>query len=165
MPCMRGIAERVLERLLDGLPAVSATQLAQAAGISRQAAHKHLRREVDAGRLVASGKARACRYRRVTTQSNVEPRPLRTQLDVASAGSTYRLSARLLMDGVTAGEAVLDFTGVYDVGEEFLDELFLVWAPKHPHVTLKVAHFPSKYAALLFGLAKRDAQAARARVG
>lgn len=162
---MRGIADRVLQRLLDGLPSVSATQLARAAGISRQAAHKHLKRRVDQGELIAAGKARACRYRRAAAPAATPVQALRTRLEVASAGSTYRLSARLLMDGVTAGEAILDFTGVYDVGEEFLEELFLAWAPKHPQVTLKVAHFPSKYAALLFGLARRTAQAERARVG
>lgn len=153
MARMRGIVEQVLERLLEAHGSVSATQVARAAGISRQAAHKHLRRRVQVGALSASGKARACRYRRAPAPSALQP--LRQRLEVASAGSTYRLSARLLVDGVTAGEAVLDFTGVYDVGEEFLEELFLVWAPKHPKVTLKVEHFPSKFAPLLFGLARR----------
>ncbi|MCC6337098.1 MAG: helix-turn-helix domain-containing protein [Myxococcales bacterium] len=144
---MPGTVAQVLERLLDTSTAVSSTALARAAGVSRQAAHKHLARLVRDGALVVQGKARAARYSRFTL--------LRTRLEVASAGSTFRLSARLLLDGVTAGEVTLDFTGVADVTEEFLEEVFLAWAPAHPAVSVKVAHLPARFAPLLFGLARQ----------
>ncbi|MEW5743710.1 MAG: hypothetical protein AB1938_32660 [Myxococcota bacterium] len=147
MCSMSGRVAQVLERLLDVSTVVSSTELARAAGVSRQAAHKLLAKQVQEGSLVVRGKARAARYSRITA--------LRTRLEVASAGSTFRLSARLLLDGVTAGEVTLDFTGVVDVSEEFLEEIFLVWAPANPAVTLKVAHLPARFAPLLFGLARR----------
>lgn len=144
---MSGIVSGVIERLLESSPSVSSTDVARAAGVSRQAAHKHLARLVRDGALAVSGKARAARYARVG--------PLRTRLEVASAGSTYRLSARLLLDGVESGEVTLDFTGVVDLSEEFLDEVFLVWAPAHPAATLKVAHLPARFAPMLFALARK----------
>jgi|CXWL01.1.fsa_nt_gi DNA-binding transcriptional ArsR family regulator len=151
---MRGIVNQVLERLLiDSGNSVSSTQLAEAAGISRQAAHKHLTKLRREGQLTATGKARACRYQSVAVVGEVTP--LRRRLEVATAGSLYRLSARLLLDGVESGEVTLDFTGVVDVGEEFLDEIFLKWAPAHTAATLKVAHLPARFAPLLFGLARR----------
>ncbi len=149
---MAGIVNELLERLLAQAPRVSSTELARAAGVSRQAVHKQLRREVAAGRLVVTGKARAARYERPAA-------PLRTRLEVASAGSHFRLSARLLLLEVEAGEVTLDFTGVAELGEEFLEELFLVWAPAHPRVTLKVAHLPARLAPAFFDFARR----ARAR--
>ena len=150
---MRGIVTQVLHQLLIEHPAgVSSTQLAEAAGISRQAAHKQLRKLLEMKQLTASGKARACRYRSVTAAPNVTA--LRQRLEVASAGSSYRLSARLLLDGVEAGEVTLDFTGVAEIGEEFLDEIFHVWAPAHSAVTLRVAHLPAKFAPLLCNLAR-----------
>lgn len=187
---MRGIVNQVLERLLDSSTGVSSTELARAAGISRQAAHKHLVKLVDAGALAAAGRARACRYRRTAAGQASSaflaapagapgpagasahqslrrrpeagaapaPAPLRTRLEVASAGAHFRLSARLLLEGVEAGEATLDFTGVVDVGEEFLEEVFVVWAAKHPRVTLRVAHFPQRHAHLLLDLARRRAE-------
>ncbi len=145
---MRGIVNRVIGQLLSSSTEVSSTDVARAAGVSRQAAHKQLTNLVRLGQLTFSGQARARRYTKVV--------PLRTRLDVASAGSLYRLSARLLLDEVTGGEVTLDFTGVIDVSEEFLDEIFLVWAPAHPAVSLKIAHLPSRFAALLFGLAKKN---------
>lgn len=147
---MRGIVNQVITRLLDERRSLSSTQVARAAGISRQAAHKHLRLLVAAGTLSAQGKARACRYSRPVAA-------LRSRLEVASAGSLYRLSARLLLDGVEAGEAVLDFSGVVDVGEEFLEEIFIVWAPAHPRVTLRVERLPSRFAPMLFALARKHA--------
>ncbi len=201
---MRGIVNQVLERLLDSSTGVSSTGLARAAGISRQAAHKHLVKLVEAGALVSEGKARACRYRRsaatncspaallavapggpgaraapASQPSRARPEvtaalpsplsrlppsvadspaPLRTRLEVDSAGSQFRLSARLLLDGVEAGEVTLDFTGVADVAEEFLEEVFVVWAAKHPRATLRVAHFPQRHAHLLLDLARRRAE-------
>jgi len=143
---MRGIVNQVIGQLLSSPVPFSSTDVAKAAGVSRQAAHKQLRHLVKAGRLTMQGNARARRYARVV--------PLRSRLDVASAGSLYRLSARLLMDDAPAGEITLDFTGVIDIGEEFLDEIFLVWAPAHPLVSLKIAHLPSRFASMLFALAR-----------
>lgn len=147
---MRGIVHQVIGQLLSSSTAVSSTDVARAAGVSRQAAHKQLTALVRLGQLTFTGQARARRYAKVV--------PLRTRLDVASAGSLYRLSARLLLDEVKGGEVTLDFTGVVDVSEEFLEEIFLVWAPAHPSVSLKIAHLPSRFAPLLFGLAKKHAR-------
>ena len=144
---MRGIVNQVIGQLLSSARPFSSTDVAEAAGVSRQAAHKRLRQMVRNGALSMQGNARARRYEKVV--------PLRTRLDVASAGSVFRLSARLLLDDVAHGEVTLDFTGVVDVGEEFLDEVFLVWAPAHPLVTLRIAHLPSKYAPMLFALARK----------
>lgn len=149
---MRGIVNDVLERLLESSPAVSSTQLAGAAGISRQAAHKRLKQLVAQGALLVSGKARAARYR--WAHEKAPALPLRQRLDVDSAGSLYRLSARLLLADVVSGEVTLDFTGVVDVGEEFLEEVFLVWAPAHPRVSLRVEHLPARFAPMLLDLAK-----------
>ncbi len=143
---MRGTVTHVIRALLSSPKPFSSTEVARAAGVSRQAAHKQLCHLVRAGALSMKGNARARRYARVIS--------LRTRLDVASAGSLYRLSARLLLDGIDAGEVTLDFTGVADVGEEFLDEVFLVWAPNHPNVTLRIAHLPSRFASMLFSLAR-----------
>lgn len=145
---MAGIVNEVVERLLARSPRFSSTELAREAGISRQAVHKQLRREVAAGRLVVTGRARAARYER-------PPQALRTRVEVATAGSLFRLSARLLLMDVEAGEVTLDFTGVVELGDEFLDELFLVWAPANPRVTLKVAHLPARLAPAFFEFARR----------
>lgn len=150
---MAGIVNEVVERLLARAPRFSSTELAREAGISRQAVHKQLKKALAAGQLVVTGRARAARYGRPAAS-------LRTRLEVASAGSLYRLSARLLLMDVEAGEVTLDFTGVAELGDEFLDELFLVWAPAHPRVTLKVAHLPARLAPAFFDFAKRARGAA-----
>ena len=146
---MPGIVTQTIERLLATAPAISTTDVARAAGVSRQAAHKQLRLLVRAGLVSVEGKARASRY------SHVAPTPLRTTLEVASAGSLFRLSARLLLDEVEAGEVTLDFTGVVDVGEEFLEEIFAVWAPAHPRVHLRVVHLPARFAPMFMDFARR----------
>lgn len=156
---MSGIVNQVIEHLLETASAISSTEVAHAAGISRQAAHKQLQRRVAEGSLRSSGKARACRYHR----ASLAPLPLRTHLDVASAGSLFRLSARLLLDEAPAGEVTLDFTGVADIGEEFLEEIFLVWAPAHPRVALRVAHLPARFAPMLFDLGRRAQSQSAAR--
>jgi DNA-binding IclR family transcriptional regulator len=84
----------VLARLITAGAPFSSAELADLAGVSRQAVHKHLKPLVEAGRLRSSGKARAARYTPVV--------PLRQRVEVASAGSKYRLSARLLMLDVHA---------------------------------------------------------------
>ncbi|MBL8921132.1 MAG: DUF4325 domain-containing protein [Myxococcaceae bacterium] len=145
---MPGIVNAALTRLLNEGAPFSSRQVSALTGASRQAVHKHLKLLVAAGRLSASGRARAARYTPVAVS------PLRTKVEVASAGSRYRLSARLLLLDVPPGEVVVDFTGVDDLGDEFLEELFLVWAPAHPEVTLKVAHLPSKLARRFFEFAR-----------
>lgn len=52
-----------LRRVLAERSHVSASELARAAGVSRQSAHAHLRRGVEAGELVREGAGRATRYR------------------------------------------------------------------------------------------------------
>lgn len=148
---MPGIVNDALTRLIrEGAP-FSSRQVSALTGASRQAVHKHLKLLVADGRLTTSGRARAARY----TPTSVAP--LRTKVEVASAGSRYRLSARLLMLDAPAGEVLVDFTGVAELGDEFLEELFLVWAPAHPETTLKVAHLPSKLARTFFEFARRAA--------
>ncbi len=142
---MRGVAQKAIERLLDEGSELSSTHLALAAGISRQAAHKHLAALVRAGRLEVSGKARAARYRR--RMAAVLPKA--PVLEVASAGASFRLSARLLLSDAAAGTVTLDFNGVAEIGEEFLEEVFCVWGPAHPEVDFEVVNFPAGCAALL----------------
>ncbi len=138
----------VLERLVNAGAPFSSADFAGLAGVSRQAVHRHLRKWVADGRLSVTGKARAARYQR-----NVAP--LHQRVEVATAGSLYRLSARLLLLEVEAKEVTLDFTGVTALGEEFLEELFLVWAPAHPAVRLQVAHLPARFAPEFFAFARR----------
>jgi biotin operon repressor len=155
---MDGAVNPVLARLCAQGQPFSSAQVCAEARVSRQAVHKHLRRLVARGLLTVQGKARAARYR--ATPQRVGPQPvvpLHQRVEVASAGSLYRLSARLLLLEVAAGEVVVDFTGVEALGEEFLEELFLVWAPLHPKVTLTVAHVPAKLAPQFFAFAKQAA--------
>ena len=144
---MAEIVNQVMERLIAAGAPFSSRDVARAAGISRQAVHKHLQQRVKAGQVVVSGRARAVRYTKVV--------PLRQRVEVASAGASYRLSARLLLLDVKAGEVTLDFTGVVELGDEFLDEVFLVWAKANPHVRLQVAHLPSRLAPQFFNFARR----------
>jgi hypothetical protein len=141
----------VLEQLIASGAPFSSRQLAQAAGVTRQAVHKYLKQRVAEGELATSGRARAVRYTKVA--------PLRQRVEVASAGSVFRLSARLLLMDVRPGEVTLDFSGVSELGDEFLDEVFLVWAPAHPRVRLQVAHLPSRFAPQFFDFAKRASAA------
>ncbi|MDP2275413.1 MAG: helix-turn-helix domain-containing protein [Archangium sp.] len=145
---MREIVKQAIERIVNEGQPFSSTDLANAAGITRQAVHRHLLKLLKAGTLKVTGKARAARYQRVTQ--------LHQRLEVATAGSAYRLSARLLMMDVEAGHVTLDFTGVVELGEEFLEELFLVWAPAHPQVTLRLVHLPAKFAPQFFDFAKKQ---------
>lgn len=144
---MPALVNQALQPYLETGAPFSSTDLAKAAGVSRQAVHRVLKKLVADGTLEVTGKARAARYQKVIL--------LRQRLEVATAGTLYRLSARLLMLDVKAGHVTLDFTGVTELGEEFLDELFLVWAPAHPRVTLQVAHLPSKLAPQFFAFARR----------
>ena len=147
----RGIVTHVIDRLLVEETAVSTTEVARAAGISRQAAHKTLRTLVRSGALEVHGRARASRYQRASLPANTRC----VRLEVASAGSLYRLSARLLFDEVTAGDVTLDFTGVIEVGDEFLEEVFSVWAGAHPTVRLHVINVPACIEAVVYAAAGR----------
>lgn len=137
----------VIARLISAGTSFTSKDVQALTGVSRQAVHRYVSVLVERGELQKSGKARAARYTPVV--------PLRQRVEVASAGTRFRLSARLLMLEVKPGEVTLDFTGVVDLGDEFLDELFNVWAPNHPRTTLKVAHLPSTLAPVFFGFAKR----------
>jgi predicted transcriptional regulator len=137
----------VVEKFIESGMPFSSSQIAREAKVTRQAVHKHLRESVRLGRVTVSGEARARRYTKVI--------PIRQRVEVASAGSVFRLSARLLLMDVMAGEVTLDFTGVVELGEEFLDEVFLQWAPANPSVRLQVAHLPSKLAPVFFEFARR----------
>lgn len=143
---MPRIVNASLAQLMESGAPFSSRDVRAKAGVSRQAVHKHLKVLVARGELKATGKARAVRYTKVV--------PMAQRVEVASAGSRYRLSARLLMLDVGPGEVTLDFTGVAELGDEFLDELFLVWAPAHPRTTLKVAHLPSSLAKPFFEFAR-----------
>jgi hypothetical protein len=149
------IVKAVLKRFLDAGTPFSSAEFSRAAGVSRQAVHRHLSKLVQDGTLAVTGKARAARYQKIVY--------LRQRLEVATAGSTFRLSARLLVMDVQAGHVTLDFTGIVDLGEEFLEELFLSWAPRHPRVTLQVVHLPAKFAPQFFAFAKRAAATAQER--
>ena len=144
---MSQIVNDVLKKFLDSGAAFSSADLSKTAGVSRQAVHRHLSRLVKDGTLAVSGKARAARYQKVVL--------LHQRVEVATAGSHFRLSARLLMTDVVAGHVTLDFTDVMELGDEFLEELFLVWAPANPRVTLQVVHLPSKLAPQFFSFARR----------
>lgn len=146
---MAGIVNESLEKLIRSGAPFSSKDVQTLTGVSRQAVHKHLSVLVERGELEATGKARAVKYLPVV--------PLRQRVEVASAGTLFRLSARLLMLEVKPGEVTLDFTGVVELGDEFLDELFNVWAPSHPRCMLKVAHLPSNLAKPFFDFAKRRA--------
>lgn len=148
---MAGIVNESLARLISSGTTFSSKDVRALTGVSRQAVHKHLSLLVERGELATSGKARAARYTPVA--------PMHQRVEVASAGSRFRLSARLLMLDAKPGEVTLDFTGVAELGDEFLDELFNVWAPNHPKTTLKVAHLPSSLAKTFFDFAKRRTEA------
>lgn len=60
----RGDAARLLNQILIEAESVSASELAERAGVSRQAAHRLLRDRVRAGTLFVRGRARATRYYR-----------------------------------------------------------------------------------------------------
>jgi hypothetical protein len=75
--------------------------------------------------------------------SNVLPLPRTVTLGVAETGSLYRLSARLLLHEVEADLVTLDFTGVMEAAEEFLEEVFVRWAEANPRAVLRVENVPA----------------------
>jgi hypothetical protein len=78
--------------------------------------------------------------------AEASPEPSRLRLDVASAGSLFRLSARMLLCDAAADEVLLDFTGVMEVGDEFLEEIFVVWHKTHASVRLIPINVPPELA-------------------
>jgi len=68
------------------------------------------------------------------------PRAGRVTLQVKQSGAEFRLSARILLCEVTAAELVVDFAGVEDVADEFLDELLVRYAEAHPEVRFEIVN-------------------------
>lgn len=166
---MRGVRE-VIDELLSQSKTLSTKEVAARAGVSRQGAQKQLKALVASGALRVDGKARAARYSRsgpdlwakvqqlAEALAGLEPsatlqpqaRLSRAQaVEVASAGSLYRLSARLLLQDVDCDELTLDFTGVMDLGEEFVEEVFEKWAKAHPLTKLRIVNLDARLSARL----------------
>lgn len=169
----------VIEELLQREKNVSTREVAAQAGISRQAAQKQLKAMVDAGALTVAGKARAARYSKAASSVNAlwakvaalgealsglhEPAPLtfhaqaklpvddsvKQTVAVESAGSLFRLSARLLLSDVDCDELTLDFAQVADVGDEFVEEVFEKWAKEHPLTKVRIVNLAPELAARL----------------
>ena len=74
--------------------------------------------------------------------SNVLPMPRAVRLGVAETGALYRLSARLLLHELVADVVTLDFTGVMEASEEFLEEVFVRWADSNPWSVVRVENVP-----------------------
>jgi anti-sigma regulatory factor (Ser/Thr protein kinase) len=72
-PVARETAAQAIDHLLSADSSISAADVAQAAGVTRQAAHKALSKLVDEGLVVAEGRARATRYRRTAQRSTSYP--------------------------------------------------------------------------------------------
>ncbi|MCA2978715.1 MAG: DUF4325 domain-containing protein [Myxococcaceae bacterium] len=157
---MRGIVNSVARLVTRGAP-FSSQAVCDDTGASRQAVHKHLRRLVRAGVLTVSGRARATRYAPAPLPTAAPVRPLVQRVQVASAGARFRLSARLLLLEVQPGVVEVDFTGVEDLADEFLDELFIVLAGRHSDITLRPVHLPARFAPQFFAFAKRAAAPGR----
>ena len=164
-----------IEALMKQSAVLTTRAVSLKAGVSRQAAHKQLRALVEGGELSVEGKARAARYHARKSQGvdpskslwakvqqlgealdgidnpqrltfHAQARLARSQtVDVASAGSLYRLSARLLLADVSdCDELTLDFTGVVDLGDEFIEEVFEGWAHAHPLTKLRIVNLDPK---------------------
>jgi hypothetical protein len=66
----------------------------------------------------------------------------RTAVRLFDAGTSFvsRSEAKRLVEGLEKFEEVeIDFTGVDEVGQGFVDEVFRVWATDHPEVRLMPA--------------------------
>ncbi|MBK7861915.1 MAG: hypothetical protein IPJ65_25530 [Archangiaceae bacterium] len=170
MSAVRGAIDELLSRP-SGL---TTREVAELAGVSRQAAQKQLKARVAQGELRVEGRARAARYYlkpkgpdlwakvqaladalsglTPPAASALQPqaRLSRAQtVEVASAGSQYRLSARLLLQDVDCDLLTLDFNGVYELGDEFVEEVFEKWAKAHPATTLLTVNVDQALAAKL----------------
>src|SRR4051812_30427397 len=126
----------VIDDLVSTSQVLSTREVAARAGVSRQAAQKQLKALVARGELTVEGKARAARYFPVRKGPDLwakvkeladalglpragidnlqltipQARLARaTRVEVASGGSLYRLSARLLLQDVDCDELTLDF--------------------------------------------------------
>lgn len=200
----RGVVSQVIEELLQKDVRLTTKDVAERAGVSRQAAQKQLKLLVSSGQLTVEGKARAAKYLRpdadvralrakvsdlaellkfkredpkptVNPQvdvsrgaapatavddspravapavvddsprpANVLPLPRTLTLGVAETGSLYRLSARLLLHEVEADVLTLDFTGVMEATDEFLEEVFVRWAEANPRTVLRAVNVPAE---------------------
>jgi hypothetical protein len=164
MPRMASV-RAVIDELLQRSEAITTKGVAERAGVSRQAAQKQLKQLVEDGALLVEGKARAARYhpkkddaKRLWSKVEAlaqalagidnlpsltipQARMSRAQtVEVASAGSLFRLSARLLLQDVDCDELTLDFRGVEDLGDEFIEEVFERWAKQHPLTKLRIVN-------------------------
>jgi hypothetical protein len=88
--------------------------------------------------------------------SNVLPMPRSVRLGVAETGALYRLSARLLMHELVADVVTLDFTGVMEASDEFLEEVFVRWADSNPRAVLRVENVPEGLVARVQRYARRS---------
>ncbi|MBL8949197.1 MAG: DUF4325 domain-containing protein [Myxococcaceae bacterium] len=163
MPAVRA----VIDALLTESKTLTTKTVADRAGVSRQAAQKQLKALVAKGELTVHGKARAAKYTKkgpdlwakvnelsvalaglveapaAAAPLHAQARMARTtRVEVASAGSYYRLSARLLLDEVDCDVLTLDFNGVEELGDEFIEEVFEKWANAHPFTKLEVLNLP-----------------------
>jgi HTH domain len=75
--------------------------------------------------------------------ANVLPLPRTVTLGVAETGALYRLSARLLLHELEADVVTLDFTGVMEASDEFLEEVFVRWADANPCAVLRAVNVPT----------------------
>jgi hypothetical protein len=164
----------VIDDLLSSSQVLSTRSVAARAGVSRQAAQKQLKALVAKGELTVEGKARAARYLPARRGPDLwakvkelglaldgidNPRQLTIhaqarmarahRVEVASAGSLYRLSARLLLQDVDCDELTLDFNSVAELGDEFVEEVFHRWAEVHPLTILKIVNLDASLAARL----------------
>jgi hypothetical protein len=131
----------IVNGLLAAQGAFQSGELSAAAGITRQATHRHLRDWVAKGRIVQVGQGRGARYLSAAAGSSNEVtlsfglpgldedeawKQLVSQL-------TPRSEAKRLMASLERFEEVeLDFHGVNLVGQGFADEVFRVWTRTHP---------------------------------
>ena len=72
-PATHETADEAIDRLLTAGFSVTTAEVAEAAGVTRQAAHKALSKMVNDGEIVAQGKARATRYQRAAQRSTTYP--------------------------------------------------------------------------------------------
>lgn len=87
-------------------------------------------------------------------------------LKLAQSGGEYLVSRaqarRILQRAESFAQVRLDFRGVEEIGPQFADETFRVWANAHPRASLQAAN-ASRNIGLMIGLIQADAgEAARA---
>lgn len=116
--------DAVVAVLLREQGSLSTTELAARLGISRQAAHRHVRRRVESGRLIARGNTRSRRY--VSGAIDADPgtatdgaRPGAVVPVTASESASQRIEPRDWHEGVRLGPMLLaERAHPYDVGSD-----------------------------------------------